>query len=458
RFELDQAPVIDPPGRTMLPIRAVAEALYGQVRFDPETRQIYIVRPTNQPPSPQPTGEEMDFGAIVPQSHEGMERHPDHIRQIMITNRGQGPLHVDAVEFEQGRMFSLCGKQFEPFVLEPGESRPVMVCAEMMESGTWEDMIHFKSWTEIREDLIIRPIRLKVIILGCKVSISGGGQRPNVNTTGTAPLGPAGVDGPVVNVGQLMNLQATATGIFAPHTFQWTVNGAHIKDYQELTSAPWATTAMAPADYQNATIAYYWKSTGVYTVSVRATNRLGFSCTASTTFTVERNNASANRQAEDFYTWNHGSGVLVEHRGWHAAHPYSACTPNGLAFKQFHTDFLNRFNRWRAEFGYPALVPWNPGTPKPGGVSNSHAGRNAFYNPAANAVPTYLTAAGGALASPCWGAKKKADFANANQFWNEVEGPWHNSVHVAIGGDMGWVSRAPKDPLFWRFHLYLDGL
>lgn len=461
--ELDQRPIIDPSNRTMLPVRAVAEALYGEVSYDPATQKITIIRPRTAPETREPGPALLDFGSILPKEHhkEGMDRHPEYMRTVTIKNRGEGPLYIDSFGIE-GNAFSLCGVQYEPFTLEPGQYRSLQVCAEAQEPGDYEGVMWFKSRVKFRTDLLLERINLLVRILGCRVSISGGGQRPNINTDGITPLGPAGVDAPVVNVGQHIILQANPTGLFGPYTYQWTVNGAHIKDYQELASAPWSTTPMGPADYQAQTISYYWKQTGLHTVTVKATNRLGRTCTASRTYTVERNNANVNRQAEDFYTWNHTSAVLVEHQNWHSANMYNPCTAVGTAFWSWHRRYLQRFQSWRAEFGYPAYAVWDPGTPLPGGIANAHAARAGFYNPAANVIPSYLTAAGGAAASPCWaGAFKKADFPSVNAYWIQVEGPWHNGVHVAIGGwggDMRFTSRAPKDPIFWRFHRYIDGL
>ncbi|HWI62120.1 MAG TPA: stalk domain-containing protein [Symbiobacteriaceae bacterium] len=454
---LDQAPVIDPPGRTMLPIRAVAEALYGRVSFDPDTNQIIIVRPANQPPTREPAPAELDFGGVLPMDHQRMETHGEHVKQIPVTNRGEGPLFVDGVGFAKGEVLSLCSRQFEPFVLQPGESRSIAVCVESERPGEFEDVVRFESRVRAPNDLIIKPIRIRILILGCKVSITGGGLRPNIATTGSAPLAAAGFDTPVVNVGQQMSLTASVSGMWGPYTYQWNVPGTHIKDYQELTTAAWSTTAMAPADYTNSSLSYYWKALGNFIVSVRVTNALGFSCTAARSFTVERNGTNIDRQAEDFYTWNHNSATLTEHSNWHSAHPYIPCAAGGSQFFTFHRAYLGRFNSWRAEFGYPGLAPWNPATPLPGGLANNHASRTP-YNPAAHILPTYLTVAGGAAVSPCWGKTSKGGFANADQFWREVEGPFHNSVHGDIGGDMGWTTRAPKDPIFWRFHLYVDGL
>jgi len=457
---LEQAPMVDPSGRTMLPIRAVAEALYGKISYDPATRKITIVRPATRPASLEPAPDSVDFGSVLPMDEQNMDRHPDNVRPVTITNRGQGPLFIDSVGTEGG-VFNLCRREYAPFVLKPGEARDILVCAETIRPGQFSGQLLVKSHVQISTDLVVSRIRLIILVLGCSVTIDGGGQRPNTATSGTAPLPAAGVDRPVVNNGQLIHLMANVTGSFGPYTYQWTVGGNHVKEYQELTAAAWSTTAMAAADYQNPTIDYYWKQVGNHVVSVKVTNSLGLTCSATSNWTAEVNNTSIDRQAEDFYTWNHNSRVLREHYTWHVANPYSPCAAAGLPFQTFHKAYLGRFNSWRATFGYPGLAAWLPNTPLPGGVPNQHLSRAGVYNPAVHAVPTYLTAVGGALASPCFGARKKADFPSANAYWIEAEGPFHNSIHGAIGGfagDMGSFARAPKDPIFWRWHKFLDSL
>jgi Common central domain of tyrosinase len=39
-----------------------------------------------------------------------------------------------------------------------------------------------------------------------------------------------------------------------------------------------------------------------------------------------------------------------------------------------------------------------------------------------------------------------------------VTAPFHNSVHGRISGDMGSPTSAPKDPIFWRFHKFIDNI
>jgi len=64
-------------------------------------------------------------------------------------------------------------------------------------------------------------------------------------------------------------------------------------------------------------------------------------------------------------------------------------------------------------------------------------------------------------ASSCLGAspaqRHLGDFASTNQLGCALTHPWHNVVHGTIGGDMGFVPTAPRDPVFWRFHNHVGG-
>ena len=73
----------------------------------------------------------------------------------------------------------------------------------------------------------------------CTVSISGGTS--------------------IMNVGQKAAFTATVTGGGTPLSYQWSISGDILKDYQESTQFLWSTTPMAPADFQGPSIAFYWK-------------------------------------------------------------------------------------------------------------------------------------------------------------------------------------------------------
>lgn len=292
----------------------------------------------------------------------------------------------------------------------------------------------------------------------CTVTISGGAA--------------------TMNVGQRPEFTASVSGGGTPVTYQWSVDGAILKDYSETTNAPYSTTPMAAADFQQQTLAFYWQpdpsqrdpnNAGPLPRKVQVDVTAGSTtCHAEKTINVERNNTDIDKQAEDFYTSNHSNRVLQEHQLWHSTFHFFDNTQGGALFFDFHHEFIGRFNSWRADFGYPPVAVWDPATPLPTGPDVDHVNRTGTTT-AANAKPSYFTVAGGALArpsngEPCeakygggTGQLKLVDFpANRDLLGCAVESPWHNSVHVAIGGDMGGTATAPKDPIFWRWHNFVD--
>jgi hypothetical protein len=295
----------------------------------------------------------------------------------------------------------------------------------------------------------------------------------------TLPLCSVSITGgtPTMNVGERAEFTANVSGGGSPVTYQWTVQGDIIQEYSETTNAAWSTVAMQPADFQAQTISFYWKpdstqrdpSNGgpllrAIAVDVTAgTDR----CSAQRTVNVERNNTDVNRQAEDFYTSNHSGRVLNEHQLWHNTFRFNTTTQGGALFFDFHREYISRFNSWRAEFGYPQVGIFNPVATIPTGVDIDHAMRST--NTPNNPKPSWFTVAGGTLGRqsngrPCEttfgggaGQRKLGDFsADRNLLGCATEDPFHNTTHVQIGGDMGGVLTAPKDPVFWRWHNFVD--
>ncbi|HVK90640.1 MAG TPA: tyrosinase family protein [Mycoplana sp.] len=307
---------------------------------------------------------------------------------------------------------------------------------------------------------------------------------------------------PTFNVGQQTTLTAMTTG-FTASSFAWTIPEPHIKDYNEdlgtkLSPAPaapipWSTTPLAPADLAAPSVKFYWKPSPaqvhplnggpearVVTLTVTPTG--GGSCSASATFMIERNMTMADKQPESLYTSTHrattttngGFGRVVdEHIYWHQ---FVGGGPVG-SWRQFlawHGYFLRRFDQWRTEFGYPAVDPWYPGRPLPTGPAFDHpASLRLAFDPAANRIPTYFTIAGG-TASDFDGQKKLADYTTVDAFSDSFEGSYHGQVHCNIGvgssvpgaffatsgptfGSMCMAS-SPKDPMFWRWHGFIDTL
>lgn len=303
---------------------------------------------------------------------------------------------------------------------------------------------------------------------------------------------------PVLNVGQQVILAAVVSG-FTAASFAWTIPGPHIKDYSEdlgtklgpaASPLPWSTTSLTSADLAAASVAFYWKPSPVQihpmngppeprNVSLTVTPTAGGPCTSSQTLMVERNATDSDRQPEDFYTSNHRSPtttnpgfgrVVDEHIYWHQV-VGGGPTGSWWQFLPWHTAFLTRFDQWRAEFGYPAVAPWYPGRPLPTGPAFDHTpSLRLSFNPDANRVPTYFTLAGGTPAD-FLGQTRLADYTDLNVFSDSFEGSYHGDVHCNIGTATGGFfatsgpgfgsmckASSPKDPMFWRWHGFIDVL
>jgi hypothetical protein len=311
--------------------------------------------------------------------------------------------------------------------------------------------------------------------------------------------------GSAYNVGQKATLTAVATG-FTPASYSWTIPGPRIKDYGEYLGTKqgpanpiaWSTTNLAAGDLSQPSVSFYWKpsagqihplngppETRTVTLSVN-----GGLCTETLAVTVERNMTDINRQPEDYYTSTHRAptetnaqlgGVIDEHMFWHI-NVGGGSNGSWLQFLAWHSYFLDRFERWRAEFGYPEVAPWYPGRPLPTGPDFDHPpSLRQAYNENNNRIPTYITLAGGTTVDPYVASVVKlADYANLNSFSDSFEGlfggSYHGQIHCRIGsynaptintdfvatsgpyfGSM-CMSSSPKDPMFWRWHGFIDRL
>jgi tyrosinase-like protein len=316
--------------------------------------------------------------------------------------------------------------------------------------------------------------------------------------------------GTTFNVGEHVQVSAVAAG-FNASNYSWTIDGPLIKDYNEdlgtemgsvpAAPLPWSTTPITAADLQQQTVSFYWKPSpsqidplngGPVTrnVTLQVNKSTGGTCTANASFNVERNLTDPNRQPEDFYTSNHRPNttnnplwghVIDEHIYWHASVHNQTTFPTWTRFLAWHGIFLRRFDIWRQEFGYAKVAPWYPGRALPSGPAFDHAPR-LVYNPDSLRLPTYYTITGQTSSVPAnadpWisTAFKLADYASLSQFsMTSFEPHFHGWVHCAIGpvdpwglpfpnnnygpnfGSMCYTS-SPKDPIFWRWHGFIDAL
>lgn len=278
----------------------------------------------------------------------------------------------------------------------------------------------------------------------------------------------------VVNVGQPMAFRATASPTRGTFAYRWTIEGDVIRDYSEGTAARWRTMPLVPTDLDDRTVAFYWRPDDsqryprnegpvAHRVRVEASDGQGGACSDEVTLQVERNATVATRQAEDWYMSNHTRFISREHTLWHDRYPFAAPFYDGSIFFDFHVQFVDRFNRWRAEFGYPPIGMWDPAMPIPTGIEIDHRPRSTGY--AGQPRPGWSTLGGGGQRGwnfmPCdW---SRGGQRALNQFDRDrrllgcaVTEVWHNNVHLVIGGDMQDPPTSPRDPVFWRWHRYVD--
>lgn len=123
----------------------------------------------------------------------------------------------------------------------------------------------------------------------------------------------------------------------------------------------------------------------------------------------------------------------------------------GSEFFNMHRHMISEFNTWRRTNRIAEVTSWDPAKPIPTDIF--HPGRNTS-NPK-HPLPSWFKELGGRRREPATGNKKLGDFVDENLLGSVIAW-WHNVVHSTIGGDMGDPSRAPIDPVFWRFHKFID--
>jgi hypothetical protein len=281
--------------------------------------------------------------------------------------------------------------------------------------------------------------------------------------------------------------------------YTWTVEGPIIKDYDDnvdngtlfnVSRNVEPPALMSPGDFQESSISFYWQPNATdmnRTVSVTVQTSDGKNCEDSKDYTVAMSIDDIDKQAEDFYVEeNHPipgtstSSVLQEHGDWHLRYRFSneRYNDNGDLFFDFHKLFLAHFDAWRTNFGYPSIVAWNPSTPLPSGIDVDHNNRGASYSPLP--LPTwfqdYPGPVNGSTIRPqdlrlsCethdaptdpWPAiqDELSDFPSDQELLGcALTHPYHNLRHGAVGGGMSSTGDAPRDPIFWRLHKFIDNV
>ena len=325
--------------------------------------------------------------------------------------------------------------------------------------------------------------------------------------------------GPDMYPGQESRFEAETSGADAVTNYSWTVEGPVIKDYDDsvqqsdylkATRNVGNYTQMSPSDFQDREVKFYWQpnSTDINgtdtnrTVSISVQTANGEICQDSQDYSVAMSNSS-NFQAEDFYVdYNHKSPffpftniVLKEHQNWHRN--VSRCCDenyNGTLFFDFHNLFLAHFDAWRNLFGYDNITEWNPNDEIPNRVDVNHENREfegvpyyPFYNqtlpewfkmyPGDNGPHERIVSDTGCEAryqDPSGDIEDSLGDFDSNRMLLGciLTHPFHNTVHGNIGqsidrngdgrfdsdelGDMNKPATAPLDPVFWRFHKFID--
>ena len=220
--------------------------------------------------------------------------------------------------------------------------------------------------------------------------------------------------------------------------------------------------------------------------------------TAQTTFTVDRNKTDEERQPEDYYVEiNHSRRVYATHQYWHDLHNIKSIGYDGADFLTFHHDYLTGYDGYRATFGYPSkdeFVPTKAFTPvpldedgftlahdprKPGnhGDSTCKDVRPKVSPPStpgscAERPPWLVRRAQNPsgvtprnVAPACMKVPRAHAISSLDDFGTErswfgcmLEFGWHGGPHNDIGGDMGNSGTAHRDPVFWRWHGYVDSI
>jgi hypothetical protein len=169
---------------------------------------------------------------------------------------------------------------------------------------------------------------------------------------------------------------------------------------------------------------------------------------------------------------------LAHHPLWHFLYQFNADSynDNGNLFFDFHKIYFDHFDAWRKEVGYPNFTIWDPGTPLPIGIDVNHTNRNPSYD--LQPLPTYFQirpSGDGPIdrvsnSDPCeefdkpklpWPTKQDAlnDFdPDLDLLGCALTHPYHNTVHVEVGGDMSGTDSSPRDLVFWRWHKFVDNL
>lgn len=122
---------------------------------------------------------------------------------------------------------------------------------------------------------------------------------------------------------------------------------------------------------------------------------------------------------------------------------------NPVSFLAFHREYIGGLESFLSRQGYSKYAPlpaWNPIEPIPRefNIPSTGPGKLVNLDPKISFSPEF-------------------DHNNLNRFRTETDFGMalmarHNTVHAAISGIMNTLHSAPKAPIFWPFHAYIDDI
>lgn len=184
------------------------------------------------------------------------------------------------------------------------------------------------------------------------------------------------------------------------------------------------------------------------------------------------------------------NALLAHHFQWHKERSFvtrevSADDADryGDDFVSYHRAMILDYDAWRSAHGAAPVEPWDPATPIPatfaydGGsplphdeaqrvrqITGSGCIQRATEDPRI-ARPSWSTIEGGDEPDPMFGHTRLCQFSDLNRLAKAVDfdfigrterSGYHASVHGGVGGDLAPVATAPRDPVFWAWHKFLD--
>jgi hypothetical protein len=155
---------------------------------------------------------------------------------------------------------------------------------------------------------------------------------------------------------------------------------------------------------------------------------------------------------------------MMEHMDWHNDPDNQSRTGNyGERFLVFHKQFVDKFDDFRHSRGLLSVTPWDPATPIPADLAHTRVlsdprstDNPVSINPACR-TPAWATIAGGNEPDPLLGYTSLLQFQSLDELGRSIDAGWHGTVHNTIGGDMA-AFHSPIDPIFWRWHRWIDGI